>query len=56
MTRKFKRTLLIQDDKILQMVDSIIDIPKGAVITDLKGDFIYPSFIDLYSNYGISYS
>ena len=45
-------TLLIQDDKILA-VDSIIDIPKGAIVADLKGDFIYPSFIDLYSNYGL---
>ena len=46
-------TLLIQDDKILA-VDSIIDIPKGAIVADLKGDFIYPSFIDLYSNYGLA--
>jgi len=45
-------TLIIQDDKILE-ADSIVDIPKGAIITDLKGDYIYPSFIDLYSNYGL---
>ena len=44
--------LLIQDDKILA-ADSIVDIPIGAIITDLKGDYIYPSFIDLYSNYGL---
>ena len=45
-------TLLIQDDKIID-VDSNLKIPKGAIIKDLKGDYIYPSFIDLYSDYGI---
>jgi imidazolonepropionase-like amidohydrolase len=27
---------------------------KGAMVQDLKGKFIYPSFIDLFSDYGIS--
>ena len=45
-------TLLIQGDKILK-VDSAIDIPKGSIIYNLKGDYIYPSFIDLYSDYGL---
>ena len=45
-------TLLIQDDKIID-ADSILDIPKGAIIKDVKGDYIYPSFIDLYSDYGL---
>ena len=45
-------TLLIQDDKIID-VDSNLKIPKGAIIKDLKGDYIYPSFIDIYSDYGI---
>ena len=44
--------LLIQGDRILQ-VDSNLTIPEGAIINDLKGDFIYPAFIDLYSNYGL---
>ena len=44
--------LLIQDDKIIA-ADSIVDIPKGAIIKDVKGDYIYPSFIDLYSDYGL---
>ncbi|MBT3418009.1 MAG: amidohydrolase family protein, partial [Flavobacteriales bacterium] len=26
----------------------------GSIIIDLKGDYIYPSFIDLYSNYGLA--
>ena len=28
-------------------------IPQGAVVVDLKGKYIYPSFIDAYSTYGI---
>ncbi|MCX7728931.1 MAG: amidohydrolase family protein, partial [Bacteroidia bacterium] len=29
------------------------DIPKNAVIIDLRGKHIYPSFIDLYSDFGM---
>ncbi|MEC9209387.1 MAG: amidohydrolase family protein [Bacteroidota bacterium] len=45
-------TLLIQGDKILEL-DTNLNIPKGAIIYDLNGDYIYPSFIDLYSDYGL---
>ncbi len=45
-------TLLIQGNKILAL-DSNLNIPKGAIIYDLNGDYIYPSFIDLYSDYGL---
>ncbi len=45
-------TLLIKDGKILE-VGTNITIPKGAVAQDLKGKIIYPSFIDLYSDYGM---
>ena len=45
-------TLLIKGDKIIAL-DSNLQIPKGAIIYDLNGDYIYPSFIDLYSNYGL---
>ncbi len=44
--------LIIQGKKILK-IDSALNIPKGAIIYDLKGDYIYPSFIDLYSDYGL---
>ena len=30
-----------------------ITIPEGAIVYDLEGEYIYPSFIDLYSNYGL---
>jgi len=44
--------LLIQDGKILE-ADTAIEIPRSAIIYDLNGDYIYPSFIDLNSNYGL---
>ena len=45
-------TLIIKGDKIIAL-DSNLNIPKGAIIFDLNGDYIYPSFIDLYSDYGL---
>jgi len=30
-----------------------ISIPKDAVIIDCKGKYIYPSFLDIYSDYGL---
>ena len=45
-------TLLVEKDKILE-VGKNINIPKNAVVIDLKGKHIYPSFIDLYSSYGM---
>ena len=45
-----KGILLIKGDKIIG-VDSNMNIPNGAIIHDLAGDFIYPSFIDLYTDY-----
>ena len=45
-------TLLIQGDRIL-FVDSTSDIPVNAIIHRLDGDYIYPSFIELHSEYGI---
>ncbi|MEO6301825.1 MAG: amidohydrolase family protein, partial [Bacteroidia bacterium] len=48
-----KGTLLIQDGKVLNVGEKV-DLPKNAIVYDLKGKFIYPSFIDLYSDYGVS--
>ena len=44
--------LLIQDAKVVNVGEKI-EIPKHAVVYDLKGKYIYPSFIDLYSDYGV---
>lgn len=44
-------TLLIQDGKVISVGGS--SIPKGGVVYDLKGKYIYPSIIDLSSSYGM---
>ncbi|MCX6317355.1 MAG: amidohydrolase family protein [Bacteroidetes bacterium] len=46
-------TLVIKDGKILA-VGTGIKVPAGAVEVDCKGKFFYPSFIDLYADYGIA--
>jgi len=45
-------TLIIQGKQIIA-VDSNLNIPNGAIVHDLNGDYIYPSFIDLNSDYGL---
>ena len=47
-----KATLLIQNDKIVEVGTSLI-LPPNTVTVDAKGKFIYPSFIDLHTQYGI---
>ncbi|MGH1337147.1 MAG: amidohydrolase family protein [Aureispira sp.] len=47
-----KATLLIKKGKVIQ-VGTAVTIPKDAVVMDLQGKYIYPSFIELYSNYGM---
>ncbi len=44
--------LLIQDGKIVNVGEKL-DVPKNATVFDLKGKYIYPSFIDIYSDYGV---
>jgi imidazolonepropionase-like amidohydrolase len=45
-------TLLIENGKIINVGKSV-KIPKGAKIVNLLGKTMYPSFIDLYSDFGI---
>lgn len=45
-------TLIIKEGKILS-VGSGISIPAEAIVVDCKGKFIYPSFIDMHSDYGM---
>ncbi|TXE10092.1 amidohydrolase family protein [Seonamhaeicola algicola] len=47
-----KGTLLIKDGKVVNSGSSIT-IPKNTVIVNLNGKSIYPSFIDIYSDFGI---
>ena len=53
-TKIEKASLVIKNGKI-ENVGVGISIPTDAKIMDLKGKFIYPSFIDLYSNYGLNW-
>jgi len=45
-------SLLIKDGKVVASGASIF-IPKNTVVIDISGKSIYPSFIDIYSGFGI---
>ena len=51
-TKMENATLLIQDGMIIA-VGTDIQIPKDASTFDLKGKYIYPGFIDIYTNFGM---
>ena len=46
-------TLIIRQGKI-EAVGNNISIPKEAVVIDCNGKYIYPAFIDIYSDYGMA--
>ena len=45
--------LLIKDGRVMK-VGTSIKLPKNTVIINVEGHSIYPSFIDLYSDFGIT--
>ncbi len=47
-----KGTLLIRNGKVVQVGKSVA-IPKNTVTIDLSGKSVYPSFIDIFSDFGI---
>ena len=47
-----KGTLLIQNGKVVNTGVNI-SIPKNTIVINLEGKTIYPSFIDLYTSFGI---
>ena len=47
-----KGTLLIHDGKVVASGASV-SIPANAVVIDVSGKIIYPSFIDIYSDFGV---
>ncbi|MGJ8592657.1 MAG: amidohydrolase family protein [Aquaticitalea sp.] len=47
-----KGTLLIKDGKVVASGASVT-IPKNATVVDVSGKSIYPSFIDMYSDFGV---
>ena len=48
-----KGTLLVKDGKVVGVGKSV-KIPKGTKTVDLAGKTIYPSFIDIYSDFGVA--
>ncbi|MCO5241406.1 MAG: amidohydrolase family protein [Chitinophagaceae bacterium] len=44
--------MLVQKGKIVA-VGNTVAVPKDAVVVDCKGKYIVPSFIDMYSDYGV---
>ncbi|QMU31254.1 amidohydrolase family protein [Adhaeribacter radiodurans] len=51
-TKLDKATLVIRNGKV-EAAGTNVKIPAGAVVVDAQGKFIYPSFIDLFSAYGL---
>ncbi|MGN6617659.1 MAG: amidohydrolase family protein [Ilyomonas sp.] len=45
-------TMIIREGKIVS-TGTNVTVPKDAVVVDCKGKYIYPSFIDLFSDYGV---
>jgi len=45
-------TLLIQNGKVIEVGESV-EIPENSIVIDLDGKSVYPSFIDIYSSFGI---
>jgi hypothetical protein len=45
-------TLLVKD-RMIESVGPAGAIPKGYVVVDLKGKYIYPGLIDAYTTYGL---
>jgi imidazolonepropionase-like amidohydrolase len=43
--------MVVKEGKIVA-VGTDVKVPQGAVTIDCKGKYIYPSFIDIYSDYG----
>ena len=46
-------TLITKDGKIVS-IGTNLKVPPGAVEIDCKGKYLYPSFIDVYADYGTS--
>lgn len=49
----FEGSMLIENGKIKKIAKGVIE-EKGAALMDVKDNYIYPSFIDLYAQYGIA--
>lgn len=48
-----KNATLIIEKGIIKQIGNDVKIPAHAIVLDMKGKFIYPSFVDLAAQYGI---
>lgn len=51
---KIEKATLVIRDGLIEAVGKNVGIPKDAEVMDMKGTFIYPGFIESFSDYGIS--
>jgi len=47
-----KGTLLVQKGKVISTGNAVV-IPKNAIVINLEGKSVYPSFIDIYTSFGV---
>lgn len=53
-TRLNDGTLVVRDGKVVAAGPAAaVKIPAGAVVQDVRGKFIYPGFVDVYTSYGL---
>ena len=45
-------TLIEKDGKVVQ-IGKDIEIPENSIVKDLNGNYIYPSFIEIHSSFGV---
>ena len=50
---KLENGILVIKNGVIKSVGKDVSIPEGIRVFDLQGNYIYPSFIDLYTDYGI---
>lgn len=52
-TKKIEKATLLIDGQEITYVGKNKSIPKGYVVYNMEGKYIYPSFIDAFSTYGV---
>jgi imidazolonepropionase-like amidohydrolase len=50
---RIDQATLILEDGFVKEIGTTISIPEGAVVMDLKGLYVYPGLIDLYTDFGM---
>ena len=50
---KLENGILVIKNGVITSVGKDVSIPEGIRVFDLQGNYVYPSFIDLYTDYGI---